>query len=126
VPQTEAFRVHWVDTDASGRIHYTAAFRWAEATEAALFRRIGALEDYGRYPRRHVEAEFRRMLVFNDEIEVRLQVSRIGRTSVSFSWEIWRGDESAIDGRHTVVFVTPDGRPEELHDGVRAALAAES
>lgn len=24
-------RVAWIDTDAGGRIHFTAAFRWAEA-----------------------------------------------------------------------------------------------
>ena len=27
----ERLRVAWVDTDAGGRIHFTAAFRWAEA-----------------------------------------------------------------------------------------------
>lgn len=117
------FRVEWVDTDASGRIHYTAAFRWAEATEAALFRRLGVLEDYGRYPRRHVEAEFKRMLVFGDEVEVELQVERVGTTSVGFRWVIRSGADVAIEGRHTVVFVGADGASEPLRDDVRASLA---
>ena len=69
--QRERFRVAWVDTDAGGRIHFTAAFRWAEATETSLYRRLGLLQDgRGDLPRRHVEAEFRRALVFEDEIEV--------------------------------------------------------
>ena len=126
VDQTEAFRVAWVDTDASGRIHYTAAFRWAEATEAALFRRLGVLGDYGRYPRRHVEAGFTRMLAFEDEVEVRLRVERVGTTSVTFSWVITSRGEVAVEGGHTIVFVGSDGRSEPLHDDVRAALAGGS
>jgi hypothetical protein len=41
--QGERFRVFWVDTDTGGRIHVTAAFRWAEATETSLYRRLGLL-----------------------------------------------------------------------------------
>jgi acyl-CoA thioester hydrolase len=121
--QRETFRVAWVDTDASGRIHYTAALRWAEATEAALFRRAGILGDYGRYPRRQVEAEYRRMLSFEDEVEVLLQVEKVGTTSVTFAWEILHAGEPAVTGRHTVVFVDEEGRSEPLRDDVRAALA---
>jgi acyl-CoA thioesterase FadM len=44
---SERFRVAWVDTDAGGRIHFTAAFRWAEATETGLMRELGLLERWG-------------------------------------------------------------------------------
>jgi acyl-CoA thioesterase FadM len=30
VEQVERAHVAWVDTDAGGRIHFTAVFRWAE------------------------------------------------------------------------------------------------
>jgi hypothetical protein len=39
-------RVAWVDTDAAGRIHFTAAFRWAEMAETALLRSLGLLDDW--------------------------------------------------------------------------------
>lgn len=122
--QTETFRVQWVDTDASGRIHYTAAFRWAEATEAALFRRLGVLRDYGLYPRRHVEAQFMRMLVFGDEVEVELKVERVGTTSITFRWLVLSDANVAIEGTHTVVFVNRNARPEPLGAEMRAALGA--
>jgi len=35
VTHIERSRVAWVDTDAGGRIHFTAAFRWAELAETA-------------------------------------------------------------------------------------------
>jgi acyl-CoA thioester hydrolase len=121
----QSFRVAWVDTDAGGRIHFTAAFRWAEATETSLYRELGLLDgEYGDWPRRHVEAEFRRALVFEDEVEVRLRVERVGTTSVTFAWDVVCDGEVAIVGRHTVVHVGADGRPEPLGDELRAVLAS--
>jgi YbgC/YbaW family acyl-CoA thioester hydrolase len=125
VEQRERFRVAWVDTDTGGRIHFTAAFRWAEATETSLYRRLGLLHgELADYPRRHVEAEYHRVLVFEDEIEVRLRVDRVGTTSVTYRWQITKDGERAIEGTHTVVRVGPDGRPLPLDGEVRALLGA--
>ena len=112
VEQRERFRVAWVDTDTGGRIHFTAAFRWAEATESSLYRRLGMLRgELGDFPRKHVEADFHRVLVFDDEVEVELRVARVGRTSITYRWVISKDGERAIEGTHTVVHVGPDGRP---------------
>ena len=122
--QRERFRVAWVDTDTGGRIHFTAAFRWAEATETSLYRRLGMLHgERADYPRIHVEADFRRALVFEDEVEIRLWVERLGRTSIVFRWEISKDAERAIEGTHTVVRVGLDGRPVPLDDDVRTLLS---
>jgi YbgC/YbaW family acyl-CoA thioester hydrolase len=121
--QVERIRVAWVDTDAGGRIHFTNAFRYAEAAETSLMRRLGMLERWGDYPRRHVEAEFLRVLRFEDEVEVRLRVERVGRTSITYAWTIERGGEVCVRGRHTVVSVDREGRPTPLADEVRAALS---
>jgi len=121
--QRERFRVAWVDTDTGGRIHFTAAFRWAEVTETSLYRRLGLLRgEQADFPRRHVEAEYFRVLVFDDEVEVRLWVNQVGTASVTYRWEISKGGERAIEGRHTVVRVGPDGRPRALDDHVRTLL----
>ena len=121
--QVERRRVAWVDTDAGGRIHFTAAFRWAEAAEHDLV--VGfALPgiDIADFPRRHVEAEYRGVLRFDDEIEVRLRAERVGRTSITYAWRILRGGELCIVGRHTVVHVDGAGRAAPVPDGLRAAL----
>ena len=112
----------WVDTDAGGRIHFTAAFRWAEAAELALYRQLDLTDYVPRLPRRHVEAEFHRVLVFDDEIDVTLTVARVGTTSIAYEWQITRDGELAVDGRHTVVHVDEEGRPQPLGDALRAAL----
>ncbi len=123
VEQIEHLRVAWVDTDAGGRIHFTAAFRWAETAETGLLRRLGLLESWGDYPRRHVEAEYRRVLVFEDAIEVRLQVEQVGRTSIGYGWTVSRDGELAIAGRHIVVHVDASGRAAPVPDRVREALS---
>jgi acyl-CoA thioester hydrolase len=123
VEQVEQARVAWVDTDAGGRIHFTAVFRWAEATETALMRRLGFVNEAGgAYPRRKVEAEYLQVLRFEDEIEIRLRVDKVGRTSITYAWTIVKDGEPYIKGRHTVVHVDAEGHPEPLDDGVRAAL----
>jgi acyl-CoA thioester hydrolase len=118
----EHLRVRWVDTDAGGRIHFTAAFRWAEAAELELYRKLGLLERVPHLPRRHVEADFRHVLVFDDEIEIAISLARVGTTSLTYEWQITHDGEVAIDGRHTVVNVDASGDAQPLDDAFRAAL----
>jgi acyl-CoA thioester hydrolase len=122
VSHRERLRVAWVDTDAGGRIHFTAAFRWAEAAETALRRRLGILGDWGSYPRRRVEADFLSVLRFEDELEVEIAPERVGGTSITWAWSVTRDGEACITGRHTVVHVDADGRPAPLPEPVREAL----
>ncbi|PWU23673.1 MAG: 4-hydroxybenzoyl-CoA thioesterase [Candidatus Rokuibacteriota bacterium] len=115
-------RVAWVDTDAGGRIHFTAAFRWAEQAETGLMRSLGLLERWGSYPRRRVEAEYHKVLRFEDEIETTIRVERVGRTSITYVWAITKDAEAYVEGRHTVVLVDEQGRPKELPEQMRAVL----
>ena len=115
-------RVAWIDTDAGGRIHFTAAFRWAEAAETALLRSLGLLEDWADYPRRKVEAEYVAVLRFEDEFELELVPEHVGTTSVTYGWEIRRDGDVCIRGRHTVVHVDSEGRPAPLSAEARRAL----
>ena len=54
------------------------------------------------------------MLVFDDEVEVRLWVERVGSSSITYRWEVTKDGETAIDGTHTVVRVGSDGRPRPV------------
>jgi acyl-CoA thioester hydrolase len=116
-------RVAWIDTDAGGRIHFTAAFRWAEAAETALLRSLGLLDDWADYPRRTVEAEYLAVLRFEDEFELELAPEHVGTTSVTYGWEIRHDGDVFIRGRHTVVHVDADGRPSPLSPDARRTLA---
>jgi YbgC/YbaW family acyl-CoA thioester hydrolase len=122
--QSLTTRVAWVDTDAGGRIHHTAAFRWAELAEIELFRRLGLLDEWrqGRFPRRVVHAEFSATLRFDDELLVELRVDRVGRTSITYRWEVMHGGTLAVEGSHTVVHVDVHGAASEVPASLRDAL----
>jgi YbgC/YbaW family acyl-CoA thioester hydrolase len=122
IEHVERVRVAWVDTDAGGRIHFTAAFRWAEMAETGIRRKLGLIEEWGSYPRRKVEAEFLQVLVFEDEIEVRIRPERLGETSITWAFEIARDGEVCVRGTIVVVHVDVDGVPSPLTKRERAAL----
>jgi acyl-CoA thioesterase FadM len=115
-------RVAWIDTDAGGRIHFTAVFRWVEAAETGLRRRLGLMAGWGDYPRRRLEADYRAVLRFEDEFEVVIRPERLGTSSITWAWRILRDGEECVSGRHTVVHVDSDGRPAPLPEEVRAKL----
>ena len=119
----ERRRVAWVDTDAGGRIHFTAVFRYVEAAETGLRRELGLMGDWADYPRRRVEADYLSVLRFEDEVEVRIVPERVGSTSITWAWEIARDGERCVEGRHTVVHVDAEDRPSELPHDVRERLA---
>jgi len=122
VEHVERARVQWVDTDAGGRIHFTAAFRWAEMAETGIRRKLGLVEGWGNYPRRKVEAEFLKVLVFEDEIEVHIRPERLGQTSITWAFEITRDGELCVRGSIVVVHVDDEGRAAPLTEKERAAL----
>ena len=111
-----------MDTDAGGRIHFTAVFRWVETAETALMRRVELLEGWRNYPRRYVEADYLKVLVFEDEVEVRLRVEAVGGTSIRYAWDITKAGEVYVQGKHTVVHVDEQGRASPLPERLRAAL----
>jgi acyl-CoA thioester hydrolase len=123
VEHVERLRVAWVDTDAGGRIHFSNAFRWAELAEVGLVRSVLSVQEWADFPRKHVHAEFLKVLRFDDEIEVRLRVDRLGRTSITYAWTIAKDGEPYVLGGHTVVHVDADGRPSPIPDRIRAALS---
>jgi YbgC/YbaW family acyl-CoA thioester hydrolase len=120
---TEKLRVNWIDTDASGRIHYTAALRYFEVAEHGLMRAIfgagGGPESrsFG-LPRVHVEADYKLALVYPDEFTCSARVEKLGESSVSYGFEIKTlAGEVAIRGR--IIAVSIDAR------GVKIALPPE-
>ena len=128
ISHIEKLRVRWVDTDASGIIHYTAAFRYFEVAEWELLRKVGVPfrpheKDFG-LPRVAVNATFHVPLRVDDEIAVHIRVERLGTTSVTFALEIFREEMLCVSGSVTVVFINDQGKPISIPNQVRRALTA--
>jgi acyl-CoA thioester hydrolase len=108
-PQTSIVRaVEWHDTDASGHQHNSAVLRWAEEAEASLLRSVGLAWLFGRTPRVRHEVNYRGRLWFGDEVRVSMRITRIGRTSLTFGFDVLGPNGVAADGSVVVVHAEPD------------------
>ena len=123
----ETLRVRWVDTDASGRIHYTAAFRYFEIAEWELFRRAGiplrGHEGEFGLPRKEVTATFHETITVDDKLAVHIEPERMGNTSLTLTIEVFKEGRNCISGKVTVVFVGKDGRPIPIPDQIRTLIS---
>jgi YbgC/YbaW family acyl-CoA thioester hydrolase len=117
-------RIEWPDTDASGNWHNTAAFRFIETAETALLERLGFVQQvYGRLPRVHIEAEFTAPLRFRDLVDIQLSVAGVGRTSITYRFEMRTQSRVAASGRAVAVLLErPGGKPVAWPDEIRRVL----
>ncbi len=124
----ETMRVRWVDTDASGRIHFTAAFRYFEVAEFELLRALGLPKgalgaDVG-FPRVAVSATYKKALRVDDVIEVQIRVGRVGNSSITYEHRVFHQGELAIEGQVTAVAVGADGRSLSIPEPLRKVLTS--
>jgi YbgC/YbaW family acyl-CoA thioester hydrolase len=103
-------RIEWSDTDASGNYHNSAAFRLIEIAETALLDRLGLLQEvYSRLPRVHISVDFLMPLRFKDLIDAAITVAAVGRSSVTYQFEISCRGEPAARGKAVAVLLTAAG-----------------
>jgi len=121
-----ACEVAFGDTDASGWMHFPNVFRYFEEAEHAFLRSQSVLvfdRAQGGWPRVKVSCDFKRPLLTGDRIEVLLEISRIGASSVTWNFEILTaaGDLAAF-GSVTTVRVNHEGKPQLITEEERASL----
>jgi acyl-CoA thioester hydrolase len=132
MPAREPFRfetrIRFIDTDASGRIHYTAMFRYFESAEIEFLRTLGVSYDARRgynLPRVHVECDFLRVIGHDDLIQIEVYVTRLGRSSIRFEFETFKAGELAAKGAVVVACADRETlRAVPMPDELRAKLSS--
>lgn len=100
-------RVEFMDTDMAGIVHFTTFFRYMETAEHELLRAAGMPIDVLHeerqigWPRVSCNFDFKKPLKFAEELEVRIQVARLGKKSVTYAAEIVRDNEVLATGQST-------------------------
>jgi acyl-CoA thioester hydrolase len=116
-------RIHWFDTDTSTKEHNSAPLRWMEEAEAELLDRLGLVRElYGHLPRVHVDMDYRFPLRFWDEVDVTVRISELGRTSITYRFDVRKNGEVAVEGRVTAVHIDEAGEPSAFPEGYRKLL----
>jgi acyl-CoA thioester hydrolase len=117
-------RIHWFDTDSSTKYHNTAPLRLMEEAEAALLDDLGIVRDvYGSLPRAHVSIDYRRPLRFWDHVDVEVEVTDVGRTSVTYAFRVRKDEELSAEGTVVAVLIDKEGKPRAWPEEWRGLLS---
>jgi acyl-CoA thioester hydrolase len=118
-------RINFAETDMAGVVHFSNYFRMMEEVEHAFFRSLDlsivmtheALQ-IG-WPRVAASCEYLGPLRFEDEVEIKMRVLKVGEKSFNYEVEfLWEGRKVAV-GKMTSVCC------EMLHSGMRAIVIPE-
>lgn len=112
-PFRVAERARWSDVDAAGIVCYGAYLRFFELAETELFRSLGLpasriRDELGLWlVRRHVECEFLRPVLLDQELEVFATITAVGRTSLQLGFFARQVGEVELvaESRYTLVAV---------------------
>lgn len=123
--------VRWGDVDPEGIIRYDAYTRFMEMAEGDFFRAIGlnysqVFERYGiGIPRRVMHMDFLSSPVLDEELEVHVYVSHVGKTSLKMNFDFYGAGRVVRAVGHLVIVCVDlhGGRrkrpwPEELLDRI--------
>lgn len=113
-----------MDTDAAGIWHHSTIIRWTEDAEAELHRRVGVIDEtFGATPRVNLEYNFTRPLAFDDEVDVTLEVTALGESSITYGINVDHDGETVATGRMTAVLIDREtGKRRSWPDHLRMAL----
>ena len=111
-------RVEFCDTDAAGIAHFSALFCYMEQAEHAMLRSLGTsvmapMDDGGHltWPRVRAECDFIGPIRFEDELEIRVQVVRLGQKSVTYRFDFYSASGKLV-ARGSIVAVCCRIHPE--------------
>jgi acyl-CoA thioester hydrolase len=118
-------RVEWVDTDAAGHHHFGAPLLWVEQAESLLYDRLGIVDFIAAVlPRVHFEIDYLVRLKYYEVFDLTLAVERLGRSSLTYQFEIKASGAKVAHGRLVVVLTRrSDGKACPWPQQVRSILA---
>lgn len=116
-------RVTWADCDPAGVWRFTSVLSFVEEAEVSLLREAGVLSAlYGRLPRAYVDASFHATASFDEQVTVLLSLTRVGRSSLHYEFEIRLREDVGATGMLRVVLVDKQGKPQAIPATVRRRL----
>ena len=102
-------RVQFSETDLAGIMHFSNFFRMMEEVEHAFFRSVGLSvsmqheEVHIGWPRVSATCEFSGPVRFEDEVELKMRVVRVGDKSFTYEVEFLVGGRRVALGKTTSV-----------------------
>ena len=124
-------RVYYEDTDAGGIVFYANYLKFFERARTEWLRALGVQQqalldaDNTAFVVKNVTLDYHASARLDDQLTIQTSVARLGRASVQFLQQAWRGDTLLNTASVTVccVDIAPM-RPRPLPDHVAAKMRA--
>ena len=118
--------VRFRDCDAMGHVNHAVYFTYFEQCRLTFWReQTGAPSPHARVIIARAECDYRAPAHFGDELEIRLEVGEIGRSSFTLRYEITQAASAAVVAVGSTVMVAYDYTAEKsvpLPDATRELL----
>lgn len=120
-------RVYYEDTDLAGIVYYANYFKFIERGRSEWVRLLGvdqkAMKADGYvFVVRRVQADYLQSGYYDDQLEVRSDLVKLGSASFDLRQEVWRGDACLFTSDVTIVMVGPNGRAARIPADIRRLL----
>jgi len=129
---TWTVRVYYEDTDAGGIVYYANYLKFFERARTEWLRSLGihqqALLDAesAAFVVRSASVDYLSSARLDDELTLRLSVEKLGRASVQFAQQAWRGDTLLSTANVKVGCVDAQTmRPRSIPDAAAAKMRAD-
>lgn len=119
-------RVYYEDTDAGGVVYHANYLQFMERARTEWLRSLGFEQDVLRdegllFAVKHIDIDYRLPAFFNQQLTVMTGIAELGRASLSFAQNIFRGETCLIAATVQVVSVDterfkPKGIPVHLRE----------
>jgi YbgC/YbaW family acyl-CoA thioester hydrolase len=122
MPFKHTFRVHWVDTDVAGVMHFTNFLRYFEACEEEFYRSISLpfnqiREKYDiTFPRVEAHCQYKAACRFDDFIDVTLKVREVAEKTITYDFQLLRQHDGklAAEGYIKCIAVNSDWKATQV------------
>ncbi|MDO8481077.1 MAG: thioesterase family protein [Nanoarchaeota archaeon] len=119
-------RVTYADTDHAGAVYYANYLKWLEIGRTEILRQhnltYAEFEKQGLVaPVVHVEIDYKESPKYDDEVEIHTTLEAIGTTSITFSYELKKG-ETLFAVAKTVNVFTKDKKKVSVPEQIRKLL----
>jgi acyl-CoA thioester hydrolase len=101
-------RIYYEDTDAGGIVYYANYLKYFERARTEWLRHVGinqvdmALQYRAMFVVKSTTVDYHLPAQLDDELQITTVVEKLGRASLVFVQEAWRGDQCLVTGRFKV------------------------
>lgn len=102
-------RVEFAETDMAGIVHFSNYFRYMEVVEHSFFRSLGLSvympfdEAILSWPRVSCSFEYKRPMRFEDEVDLVLNITKVGAKSLTYTVDILLEEDVIAQGTSKMV-----------------------